>query len=154
MHSELKSELESMKHFYELRHYVFDAKLKKDGKKRLPIVYCKNIKTVIDYLKECRGFKDETKYMIKLGGDEGQNVLKLAINLIKESDDPPDASPVLKKTFSYSTGPFSVSFKGSGVNLAIIVAAVPAASETVHNFRIIWDLVKLNTIKYYPALDL
>ena len=151
----LKTELESMKHFYKLRYYTFDAKLKKDGQKRLPIVYCENIKTVIEYLKECRGYKQSTKYMIKVGGDEGQNVLKLAINLIKESaDDQPAASPVLNKTFSYSTGPFSASFKGSGVNLTIIVAAVPAASETIHNFKIIWDLVKLNSIRYYPALDM
>jgi len=150
----LKSELEPMKHFFKLRHFVFDAKLKKDGQKRLPIVYVENIKTVIDYLKTCRGIKDGTKCMIKLGGDEGQNVLKISISLIKESDDTSDASPVLKKTFDYSSGPFSTSFKGSGVNLTIIVAAIPGACESVHNFKIIWDLVKLNSIKYYPALDM
>jgi len=117
-------------------------------------VFCKNIKTLIDYIKECRDFKDNDKYVVKLGGDDGQNVLKISINLVKESNHPTDASPVLKKTFDYSTGPFSSSFKGSGVNLTIIVAAVPKVSESYHNLKIIWDLGKFNSIKYHPTLDM
>ena len=148
----LKTELETMKPFFILKWYIFDCKNKKDGQARLPIVYCKNLPAMIEYLKDCRGFHPNTKCMIKLGGDEGQKILKISINLIKEPDDL--ASPVQKKTFSYANGPFSTRFKGSGVNLTIIVAAVPYVSESYHNLKIIWDLLKLKTLSYNPALDM
>ena len=60
----LKTELESMKHFFEMKFFKFDAKHKKDGQLRLPIVYCQNLQTVIDYLKTCRGFHENTNYII------------------------------------------------------------------------------------------
>merc|ERR1712020_209742 len=83
---------------------------------------------------------------------KAKKILKLSINLIKEFDDL--ASPMQKKTFTYAKGPFSKSFKGSGVKLTIIVAAIHSVSESYHNLKIIWDLVNLNSILYYPALDM
>ncbi|XP_055542772.1 uncharacterized protein LOC129728360 [Wyeomyia smithii] len=109
-----------------------DADLASGSAKSYPIVVCKTVNGLVDYVKARRNV-DSCR--IKIGIDGGQGSLKICLN-VEESSDERNV------------------INDSGVRRSLILALAPNVSENYCNVSKIWNLLKLQTLEAFVTGDL
>jgi len=113
-----------------------------------PLVYCKDIAGLIDFICDRRGFVKEN-VNIKLGIDSGGGFLKFCLNLTITEKEDQSCSQQPRKLIEKS-------MLNSGVKKIIIVAIAPDVVETYSNVQFILSLLMIDEIdfRYVCAVDL
>ena len=116
---------------------------KKQPRQERAVVYCNDVRGLLEFIKEKRGFHPSTEYLLKVGIDAGQGFLKISCTLEKVTSD--ESSPGKKKQRStYSKGICPEKFKDGGVNKLIVLVMVEHAKESYHNLKSMLDLLQLD----------
>lgn len=94
----------------------------------LPLIYCSNVKALVDYVYEKRGYSGS--YSLKIGMDGGGGFFKICCIIFPENDE--------TKSDSH--------FKSGGVRQLLILALVPNLMETYDNIALIFEYLNLTDI--------
>lgn len=107
-----------------------------------PVVYCNDLKGLIDYISTARGIENAN---LKLGIDGGGGFVKFSLSLY-ESD-------VVESSHGST---WNKGFLNTGVKRIIIIAIIPEMKETYKNVSQIFNLLNLLSLdkKYTLALDM
>lgn len=131
--------------FFCVEEEFFEIEMdKKTIKKKLPLVYCRNVHEYLDFLMIKRNFFDKENLMFKIGIDKGKGSLKVSF------------------TLSYSNESETESSNGylySGVKKTGILAIVHAVPENYHNVQLLIEKLGLQDLfgfehETYCAADL
>ena len=125
------------------------SKKKKKVKVKRIVVYCKDLKGLIEYLIHKGHHLGEL--LKKMGMDDGGEFLKFCLALVKVTD----FSPVRKGTRStYSQGVQGNKFSDTGTKKVTVVAIVEDVAETWHNIWIVFSLLNITTISFISSTDM
>ena len=135
--------------FFDSMVHDFECIIRSEGDECVetqPLVYCKDIAGLIDFICDRRDFMKES-VNIKLGIDSGGGFLKFCLNLTAEENQQCSQQPrkLIEKSMLHS-----------GVKKIIIVAIAPDVAETYSNVRFILNVLKIDEIdlRYVCAVDL
>ena len=106
--------------------------------KPLPLVFAKDMDTFIEKVRKERGDGVIDNYYLKVGIDDGRNMLKVNISLVPKDFDGKEKNQ--EKDLKILEG-----FKLTGVKRLMIVACAPV-KESITNLRIILNKIKLHTL--------
>ena len=143
--------------FFAIKECEMDSPLKDErqsGKKvSRPVVYCRNVSGLLDFLKEKRSFDSDSELFTKVGIDGGGGFLKVCL-MVDQVGPVRESEPRPKQTFSYEKGAFQKKLKFSGVKKLMVVAIVQNVCENFDNTKILLDLTNLNAISFVSSVDM
>lgn len=129
-----------LEHFFDVTYLPFDVN--GDANIELkPVVYCKNVPNLIQFVCERRNIKEQD-YFVKIGIDGGGGIMKITLSLVLKED--AEISKAGKK-----------SFKSTGVKKLLLLAIIPGIPEKYWNIAPIWTtLLELNKVDSVVSGDL
>lgn len=135
----------SLDHFFEVKKWeVTKVCNKKTEVTTKTLVFCNNVKNLIEHIKKQR--KITNKVHIKIGIDGGGGFLKICASILSEKSEP-DTINVQKSCRSkYTEGVAAKKFKESGVKKLLILALVDNTQENYDNVLKVWSLLNLNDL--------
>ena len=145
---------------YKLSWHQFEAG--DDQQVNLPVVWA-NAEDLLSTVSEAREYLGSP--FVKIMADGGQNFLKICATILPEnyhpdldraqteSDDEEDIEHEVKKRSTYKEGGSIGKYKLTSVKKVIMVAIVPECKETYHNMKILFELTRLNDIKFLFVAD-
>lgn len=153
----LSTEIHSLDSFFDVKVFKFkNTKNNKTVDNDQAAVYCKNLKGLIEHLKEKRNVSSAR---IKFGIDGGGGSLKICMSIQSTENDSKviieDESGLhLNKRQKYSEGVASKSFEDSGVKKLIILALVQNVQENYDNVKLLWREIGIDKINGTIAADI
>ena len=87
-----------------------------------PVVYCRNISGLLDFLKEKRSFDSDSELFTKVGIDGGGGFLKVCL-MVDQVGPVRESEPRPKQTFAYENAAFK-KMKFLGVKKLMVVARI------------------------------
>lgn len=148
--TKLRNDLHSLDHFFETKRLEFQYV--KKGKVTLlqnDVVFCKDVRGLIEFVKEKRQKKE---VHLKIGVDGGGGFLKicLSIQCVGHDDSQQHTERVRQK---YDDGPAAKKFRDNGVKKLFIIG-MANVQENYHNVKALWSTIGIKNCEGTTATDL
>ena len=148
----LRSLNKSLESFFDVKLCKMDsyfAQERKNGQVDRHLVFCKDVKGLLEHLKEKRGYHSRTKCMVKIyidGGGQNPSSLKVSLTLEKLEDETSSPSKA-RLRWSYAQGVSSNVFKDSGIMRLQLLAITENINESYENIEIMLDQLNLDSLE-------
>lgn len=113
------------------------------------VVFCNNLKGLIEYVKRNRQLE---QVHLKFGIDGGGGFLKVCLSV--QSIDKSNCESEIPLRQSYNQGVAAKKFKDSGVKKLFLLGLAPCTQENYNNILTLWALLGINEFKGTVATDL